>query len=220
MHERVRLAVLTLVAGLAHLAHAAPIDGFTPHPFGDEQSGTPFLEDGSVRAIVTAPRSFDPAKPTLLIVYALPNGNTIEQAIGCRRPPELDWHYDIQHVGAQVRRVREHEAGRNVVVAYVEADTLSWPAWRRDRPEAPARVAEIVASLARSLPGQPPSIALACHSGGGAFLFSYLDAADAIPPTIERIVFLDANYSFDADRKHGRKLAAWLGGDPARHLVV
>ncbi|HEX8911591.1 MAG TPA: hypothetical protein VF796_04470, partial [Humisphaera sp.] len=43
---------------------------------------------------------------------------------------------------------------------------------------------------------------------------------DVVPAGVERIVFLDANYSFDAAKGHGRKLAAWLNGDAGRHLVV
>ncbi len=43
---------------------------------------------------------------------------------------------------------------------------------------------------------------------------------DAIPPSIERIVLLDANYSYSDDDRHGDKLLAWLDADLARHLVV
>jgi hypothetical protein len=234
-------------------ASADPIDGFAPAARGTtvgadakagdaataaiaggagaaEQVRTIFPDDG-VRAVVCAPADFAPAKQTLLVVFALPNGNTIEQSAGCRPAPALDWHFDIQHVGAQVRRLRQLEAGpagagRNVVVAYVGADTLSWPAWRAKRPDAPKRVAAVVDAVVRTLPPPPAGVgparvALTCHSGGGAFLLSYLDAAAAVPDAVERFVFLDANYSYnDPEKDHGGKLLRWLGGDPSRHLVV
>ena len=56
------------------------------------------------------------------------------------------------------------------------------------------------------------------HSGGGSFLFGYLNEIDAIPSDVERIAFLDSNYSFED--AHGPKLIAWLKGDPARRLEV
>src|SRR5262245_17312889 len=57
------------------------------------------IED--TRILINAPRQIDPSKPTLLIFYGLPSGNTIEQTIGCAEQPGLDWHYYIQHIGAQ-----------------------------------------------------------------------------------------------------------------------
>ena len=70
------------------------------------------------------------------------------------------------------------------------------------------------------LPATELKITLSCHSGGGSFLFGFIDGVDAIPEAVERIVFLDANYSYrDADG-HGDKLLAWLKGDRTRRLVV
>ena len=59
----------------------------------------------NVRIHVNAPLDDDgkPARATRLIIFALPNGNTIEQTLGCKMAEGLDWHYDIQHVAAQVR---------------------------------------------------------------------------------------------------------------------
>src|SRR5687767_12891222 len=78
--------------------------------------------DDGVRILVNTPDDLDPARPTLLILYACPNGNTIEQTMGARLEPGMDWHFDIQHVAAQVRKLREIEKGSNVVLACVEAD--------------------------------------------------------------------------------------------------
>ena len=79
---------------------------------------------------------------------------------------------------------------------------------------------QVVETLRAWVPGKTVRISLAGHSGGGSFLFGFIDGADAIPDWVDRVAFLDANYSYaDAD-KHGDKLLAWLKGDRARRLVV
>src|ERR1700759_4602726 len=44
----------------------------------------------------------------MLVLYALPNGNTTEQTIGHLLKPGDDWHYDSQHIGAQTAFIRAH----------------------------------------------------------------------------------------------------------------
>ena len=44
----------------------------------------------------------------------------------------MDWHFDIQHTGAQTRALRARRLA-NAIVVYLEADTKSWPAWRSAR---------------------------------------------------------------------------------------
>ena len=46
--------------------------------------------------------------------------------------------------------------------------------------------------LAVGTPEDPPRITLAGHSGGGSFIFGYVNGGDAIPDSIDRIVWLDA----------------------------
>ena len=60
-------------------------------------------------------------------------------------------------------------------MAYVECAEKSWPAWGRKYPESEARLAAIMATLRQTV---PPSakIVLTGHSGGGAFLFRYLNS--------------------------------------------
>ena len=70
------------------------------------------------------------------------------------------------------------------------------------------------------VPGKSVKVALTGHSGGGSFLFGFIDAGDAIPDFVERIVFLDANYSYSDSDHHGDKLLAWLKADRDRRLVV
>src|SRR5207248_9520722 len=61
---------------------AEPLTGFRKSPWFGEQVRERWL-DGGVRVLVNAPAAFDPKKPTRLVVYATPNGNTIEQTLGC-----------------------------------------------------------------------------------------------------------------------------------------
>ena len=211
---------LLVVLVLAVRASPTAIAGFSPSPHFAEQTLTLVPDDG-VRVLVNAPGDFDPARPTHLVLFALPNGNTIEQTMGCATTPGMDWHFDIQHVAAQIRLLRQFTPDENIVVAALEADTKSWPAWRKARPDSPARVRGIVDTIAAKVPGDDKHITLTCHSGGGAFLFSYIDGGDAIPAAVTRIAWLDANYSYDdPEKRHGDKLLEWLRGDAARHMVV
>lgn len=209
------LSAVMVAAAVA--ATTVPLPGFRPSAWFGEQVREEWTADG-VRVHVTAPPRLVPWKPTRLIVYATPNGNSIEQTLGCATAPGLDWHFDIQHVAAQVRTMRDQSPGENVVLACVEADGLSWPAWRRKYADAPARVKGVVEAVRDWLPVADVRLTLAGHSGGGSFLCAYLDAADAIPDAVERIVFLDANYSY-AD-PHGDKLLAWLKSDRHRLCVI
>jgi len=43
--------------------------------------------DGGVRVVINSPAKLDPAKPTRLVLFALPAGNTIEQTIGHQLAP-------------------------------------------------------------------------------------------------------------------------------------
>ncbi|MHA0111789.1 hypothetical protein ACXYUI_32595, partial [Klebsiella pneumoniae] len=68
-----------------------------------------------------------------LAIYALPNGNTIEQTFGRRLRPGMDWHFDIQHIGAQTRFLRASDPHESLIVAYVANDKRAWPTWLRDK---------------------------------------------------------------------------------------
>ena len=196
------------------------LSGFEATGFKDEQQRTLSPENG-VRAVINAACDFDGKRPTLLVIYALPNGNTIEQTMGATVVPGMDWQFDIQHVAAQVRKLRDVDRDRNIVVAAVEADTKSWPKWRSDRPTNGVLIRGIVAAIAREIPGHPPRLALAAHSGGGSFIFGYVNGGEAIGENVERLAFLDSNYAYDDEHDHhGDKLLAWLRGDPKRHVSV
>jgi len=209
------LVVLTLTSALP----AADLPGFRRSPWFDDQVREQWVSEG-VRVLVNAGGDFDPKRPTRLIVYATPNGNTIEQTLGCGKADGLDWHFDIQHVAAQVRTLRALMPKENVVLACTEADGLSWPAWKKRYTDGPVRVRKVVEAVRGWLPEGKVRIALTGHSGGGSFLFGYLDGGEKVPAEVERFVFLDANYSYSDTDKHGDKLLAWLKDDKERRLVV
>ena len=173
-----------------------------------------------VTATIVAPAWIDLSKRVDLILYALPNGNTTAQTIGRKMVEGLDWHFDIQNIGAQTRALRTRGLPQAIVV-YLENDKRSWPAWRAapgyDR--ANERIVQIVDQL-RTVIGNPPHLAvtLTGHSGGGSFMFGFIEGQDSLPSWLERIAFLDANYNFEY--KHGEKLVKWLRSNPANTLVV
>ena len=182
----------------------------------DEQVRWSRLKSG-VRVFVSAPVRWKTSR-RLLVIYATPNGNTIEQTLGCTASKGLDWRFDIQHVAAQTRRFREIETEQDVVLAVVQAPQLSWPTFRREQPNAGTIIRELVESLTKELAAD--QVVLSCHSGGGSFVFGYVDAVEALPAALHRIVFLDANYAYSDDERHGDKLLTWLKDDMQRRLVV
>jgi hypothetical protein len=207
--------LLALIAG----ADAPALPGFRKSAWPDERVREEWIAEG-VRAVALAPAALDPKKSTRLVIYATPNGNTIEQTLGCATADGLDWHFDIQHVAAQVRKLRAVSPDENIVLACVEAEGLNWPVWKRKYKDGPTRVQKVVEALRAWVPGTDVRLAIAGHSGGGSFLFGFIDSAEAIPDAVERIVFLDANYSYSDTDKHGDKLLAWLKGNKGRRLVV
>ena len=215
------------LASLAWISHGVVAKepklwpGFVDSGYNSEQvREIRFAEDA--RAIIVAPSvdEFDLERPTLLVIYATPNGNTAEQTLGCQLAEGMDWHFDIQHAAAQWRVFRKLGKDRNSVLACVQADALSWPSWKGVRPTGPQQIRQIVESLAAMTPGKDVSIVLTGHSGGGSFLFGYLDAVEEIPSAIERIAFLDANYGYDNEQHHGEKLLKWLSANESHTFVT
>jgi hypothetical protein len=178
--------------------------------------------DPGVRVVINSPAksAFDPAKPTKLILYALPNGNSVEQTMGHCAGPGEDWHFEIQHIAAQMRWLRSRRPDANLVVAYLECVEKAWPTWRRKNDPENRRIPEIVASLSKRIPSSDLRLILTGHSGGGSFTFGFLNGVDQIPAAIERIAFLDSNYAYDRAQGHDAKLVHWLEAAADRYLCV
>lgn len=172
-----------------------------------------------VIATMVMPAELDAREPIDLILYALPNGNSTEQTMGRQMTPGMDWHFDIQHIAAQTRALRAMGM-RQAVVVYLEADSKSWPTWRRARgyDSANKEIGGIVGRIRAAVGANRGTVTLTGHSGGGSFMFGFIEGQAEIPDWIDRIAFLDAVYNFEAPQ-HGDKLAKWLRRDPAHTLV-
>ncbi len=218
LHLLLLSSFLAMFSQLA-AAHAEMFDWKSVPQFS-EVSFTETIDDG-VRIHVNAPldEGGKPAKATRLIVFALPNGNTIEQTLGCQMKPGLDWHYDIQHIAAQVRLLRTLKPDERIVLVCAEAPGLSWPSFRKKVKDANVKIGTLVERWREQFGTNKTKVALTGHSGGGAFMFGVIESADTIPSYIDLIAFLDANYSFDA-ALHAKKIEVWLKGGKDRWLVV
>lgn len=204
-------------AGTGFAAELMP--GFAKAPFFGEQTRDSITALG-VHIHVNAPQQMNPAKTTTVVFYATPNGNTIAQTLGCKMVAGLDWHYDIQHIAAQTRVLRDVTPDQNIVLACVQPEERSWPAWRAKHSDNATLIRSMVEDTIKGLPGKSISVALTGHSGGGSMIFGFLNSSDEIPSYVKRIAWLDANYAYSDDEKHGDKLVKWLRGDKFRTLVV
>lgn len=168
-----------------------------------------------VRVVIDEPEQL--REKVRLVIFALPNGNTIEQTFGRKLRPDDDWHYDIQHIGAQTRFLRQLAGEESLAVAYVEAGNHAWPAWLRSH--GAGMSTRIIEAITSRFTGHDLRVALDSHSGGGALLFAYLATVDQIPALIDRIAFIDSEYAYDTSI-HGAKLAEWLRADGHSLCVI
>jgi hypothetical protein len=177
----------------------------------------------SVTININAPLHFNKKGETYLVLFALPNGNSIEWTKGKKMNPGADWHFDIQHIAAQTRFVRALDKKNNYIIVYLMAEQKSWPTWKRtienSNPDSyREKIKNIVDGLADRFKEYHPGIVLNGHSGGGSFIFGYLDAVEKIPDNIDRIAFLDSDYGYE-DSLHTKKFADWLQ-NKNHHLFV
>lgn len=217
----IRSIGLTMAMGLLVSLGAAQelLPGFSRAPEFDEQT-TSYTVCGDAYVSINAPLKLKEKAPTRLIFYALPNGNTTSMTIGKKTGPKDDWHYNIQHIGAQTRRLRELLPDQNIIVAYLEAGGKSWPAWRKKHTDNAKLIPEIIDGVRSKFAGYNPAVTMSAHSGGGSLIFGFINGFEALPDWLDRIVWLDADYGYADEDHHGDKLLAWLKGSPKRHLCV
>jgi len=201
-----------------NVSNSQILNDFTQTGSFNEQEA--WIKNGSdsVTININAPLHFNKKGKTFLVLFALPNGNSIEWTKGKRMKAGNDWHFDIQHIAAQTRFVRNLDKKNNYIVAYIMADQKSWPAWKRTVEDSRLKIENIVDSLIERFKDYHPRIILNGHSGGGSFIFGYLDIVEKIPDNIERIVFLDSDYGYE-DSSHTRKFIDWLQ-DKDHHLFI
>ena len=172
-----------------------------------------------VRITVEAPEYLDPAKPTELIFFALPNGNDIDWTAGKKLEEGDDWHYNIQHISAQTEFLRVNDVKKNYVTVYLKDQKRSWTSWRyRHADILPETLEAIISDVSALYKDYNPCVTLSSHSGGGYFIFEYIRTAEPINPLIHRIVFLDSVYGY-LEEVHCAKFTEWLK-DKSHYLCV
>ena len=176
-------------------------------------------EPTDVTICINAPLHFNKKGQTYLVLFALPNGNSIEWTKGKKMQPGDDWHFDIQHIAAQTRFVRNLDKKNNYIVAYLMAEQKSWPAWKRTNTGSFQLIKNLVDSLTDRFKEYDPKIVLNGHSGGGSFIFGYLDGVERIPDNIDRIAFLDSDYGYE-DNFHTKKIVDWLQNEKHKLFVL
>ncbi len=195
------------------------LKGFSRSPYFDEQLLKLEIFNG-IKIEINAPAAsiFDNNKKVMLIFYALPNMNTIAETIGRQKIPGLDWHYEIQQIGAQVRFLRNLVSDKNIVIAYLESPEESWQWWRMKHPGDDFIFKQVVDSVANIFRNFSTEIVLDGHSGGGSFVFGFINSVNKIPNNIKRLAFLDSDYDYSDSLHHGGKISRWLKAEPDHYL--
>jgi hypothetical protein len=161
-----------------------------------------------VSVTIDRPAVLHTGRPYMIIFYALPNGNSTAWTMGKKLQPGDDWHYDIQHIRAQMAFVRTKLPKQNIVLVYLENELKAWPAWKKANPAFRQIIPGIIDSIAGLFPPKKRTIQLNGHSGGGSFIFGYLASVEKIPSAVRRISFLDSDYGYDSS--YYPKLKTWL----------
>ena len=166
--------------------------------------------------------TLSPRKESVLILYALPNGNSIEWTAGKKIDEGDDWHFDIQHIKAQTDFVRQTDTTKNYIVAYLESATKGWTthaAKYTNSIDLYGKLTDTLISIVEdSLVLQLSSLYMISHSGGGRFMFNYLLNKN-ISAKLRRLSFIDSNYGFE-DSLHTPILLDWLENNSDNKLSV
>ena len=186
---------------------------FIPLFAGAQSRIDSFTMYDDVRITIDAPVKAYKGK-TVLIIYTLPNGNTTEQTMGKKMEPGDDWHFDIQHIRAQTGFIRT-KLKENIVIAYLENQLKSWPLWKQKH-DFKKQIPDIVDTLVSITKAN--TVYLNGHSGGGSFIFGYLDGIGKIPAIVQRIGFIDSNYGYDSS--YYQKFKKWLRENRKATLTV
>ncbi len=197
----------------------AQLPGFKPTGAYNEQELNINDQWKNVIISINAPIQISNSGNTFLIFYALPNGNSIEWTKGKTMNAGDDWHFNIQHIAAQTRYARDLDKKNNYVIVYLMTAQKSWPSWKKNTPDSIYLIKNIIDSITSLFKRYDPRIILSSHSGGGSFIFGFLDAVEHIPGNIERIAFLDSDYGYE-EEKHKLKLLNWLNQNSRNKLLV
>mgnify|MGYP002364248312 FL=1 len=177
-----------------------------------------FQYSDSITITVDYAPHFNAKKSTQIVFFALPNGNTTAQTMGKLLMEADDWHYDIQHIKAQTKFVRNKLTSENIVVVYLENKFKSWPLWKKTNKNYKELIVNLFDTTIKVLNIKKYNIHLSGHSGGGSLIFGYLQAVDKIPNNVKRISFLDSNYGYDSS--YTQKISNWIKASSSHLLTV
>lgn len=186
--------------------------------FAKNDSTIVFSFRDDIRISINYPNQFSSKKITQLILFALPNSNTTEQTMGKKLKEGDDWHYDIQHIAAQTKFVRQKITKENIVIAYLENTDKSWPAWKRKHTNYQQIIPALIDTIIKNTKVKKYYLHLNGHSGGGSFIFGFINSYPKILNKVKRISFLDSNYGYDSS--YTQKIINWLQTSSKNYLTI
>jgi hypothetical protein len=85
----------------------------------------------------------------------------------------------------------------NYIIAYLENDLKSWPAWTTKYLGQHLTI-KLVDTIVHVVGATPPVVHLNSHSGGGAFIFDLMKQEGKLPEQVHRLSFIDSDYRYDS----------------------
>ena len=156
------------------------------HPSGNSRSNSRVLHiEPGVTATIVAPPAMAIRRRTADAAGALCPAQRQHHGADHRPlPPRVSIGITTSSISAQTRVLRQAITDRNIVVAYLENDVHSWPAWRQKHPK--ESLAAIVPRMKETLPthsaaAPKPPFCLTGHSGGGSFIFGIFERGGRYP---------------------------------------
>ena len=61
-----------------------------------------------------------PEKSSRVLLFATPNGSTIEQTLDCQQKEGSDWLFDVQHIAAQHRKSQHLNQQENLILVSMD----------------------------------------------------------------------------------------------------
>jgi hypothetical protein len=180
--------------------YAIALPGFTQNPIMHEQTKS-YVWGMDVNVHVNAPGedSLKLDKETIICFFACPAGNTIEWTIGKQMEPGDDWHYDIQHIGAQTRFLRKVLKDKNLIVIYTQTTDNGWNLYSSKHTDHVQRIQDVTNYALQEFSDFDYKVTLNGHSAGGGFVLRNLLNHSEVPAWIDRLGFLDSNYNYKYD---------------------
>ncbi len=119
----------------------------------------------------------------------------------------------------QSAELRASRPGRNIIIAFVAPPGSKWPNYLSSNPTNVTKIHEVIVSRVRTATNSAPqSIALDAHSGGGAYIFNFINYSPEIPSSISSFNLYDCLYAYNG-APHAYKIYNWLRKNPSSNLV-